>query len=87
MPPTQVPLTQVPLTQVAHLGAFRSLAALGLTATPALGFLSLYFGKKVKKYQSHVQDLTAETATVATDILTNVRTVQSFGREALDQEM
>lgn len=41
----------------------------------------------MKKYQSHVQDLQAEAAAVATDIITNVRTSQSFTREDLDHKV
>lgn len=49
------------------------LALLGLLATPILGYLSVWYGEKVKEYQSHVQDLQAETQAIATDIITNVR--------------
>ena len=63
------------------------LALLGLLATPILGYLSVWYGEKVKEYQSHVQDLQAETQGIATDIITNVRNVQSFSREREEEKI
>lgn len=63
-----------------------TLALLGFLTTPVILLVSLRLGRLVKKYSVHVQDLNAETVALATDILTNVRTVQSFGREAAEQQ-
>eukprot|EP00039_Didymoeca_costata_P007746 m.103403 g.103403 ORF g.103403 m.103403 type:complete len:746 (-) comp13809_c0_seq1:124-2361(-) len=60
------------------------LALVSLSVIPPVGFGARRFGAYMKKRQADVQDALAETATVAEEVISNIRTVRQFAGEPLE---
>ncbi|MEY4531999.1 MAG: hypothetical protein RLZZ156_2722 [Deinococcota bacterium] len=62
------------------------LALITLLITPFIVFGAIYFGRKVRALSKEVQDKVAAANASAEEALSNIRVVQSFTNEALEQE-
>ncbi len=59
----------------------RQLTVTTLTVVPAVVFLGVVFGKRLRRVSTEVQDMIADANTVAEESIVQIRTVQSFVRE------
>jgi ATP-binding cassette, subfamily B, bacterial MsbA len=62
------------------------LALITLLMTPIIVFGAIYFGRKVRALSKEVQDKIAAANASAEEALSNIRVVQSFTNEALEQQ-
>ncbi len=62
------------------------LAAVMIVAVPAVVFLAVYFGRKVRVFSKNVQERLAEATAVADESIGGIRTVRSFDRESSEAE-
>jgi subfamily B ATP-binding cassette protein MsbA len=59
----------------------RQLTVTTLAVVPAVVFLGVVFGKRLRRVSTEVQDMIADANTVAEESIVQIRTVQSFVRE------
>lgn len=57
------------------------LASVMIVAVPAVVFLAVYFGRKVRVFSKNVQERLAEATAVADESIGGIRTVRSFDRD------
>jgi subfamily B ATP-binding cassette protein MsbA len=57
------------------------LTLLALAVIPPVILLAVFYGRRLEKFATRVQDALADTASVAEEALTGLRTVQTFARE------
>ncbi len=57
------------------------LASVMIVAVPAVVFLAVYFGRKVRRFSKRVQERLADATSVADESIGGIRTVRSFDRE------
>jgi subfamily B ATP-binding cassette protein MsbA len=60
----------------------RQLTVTTLAVAPAVVFFAMFFGRRLRRASTEVQDKIAEANTVAEESIVQIRTVQSFVREA-----
>ena len=56
-----------------------------LVLAPLIGGLGAFFGQKLRRYSTEVQDELASSLTVASEVLQSIREVKSFTREPFEQ--
>jgi subfamily B ATP-binding cassette protein MsbA len=63
----------------------RQLTVTTLAVVPAVVFLGLVFGRRLRRVSTEVQDMIADANTVAEESIVQIRTVQSFVREPAER--
>ena len=53
---------------------------------PPIAFFAIYFGRRIERLSTDVQDRLADSTTVLEESLSGIRVIKSFGRQAYEQE-
>jgi ATP-binding cassette, subfamily B, bacterial MsbA len=57
-----------------------------LAILPPITFFAIYFGRRIERVSTDVQDRLADSTTVLEESLSGIRVIKSFGRQAYEQE-
>ena len=57
-----------------------------LAILPPITFFAIYFGRRIERISTDVQDRLADSTTVLEESLSGIRVIKSFGRQAYEQE-
>ena len=57
-----------------------------LAILPPITFFAIYFGRRIERVSTEVQDRLADSTTVLEESLSGIRVIKSFGRQGYEQE-